>query len=167
MSTFIFSSENNKFGDATLAAVPAPPPPTNSYRKNLRWAGQYAPPDENSALNATHHRILIPRMINRKLADLGTYLDHRVIGLSPEESTKVDKGYGQFIDFISKLQRVRELPLPSSIHPPPASLPPAPLPLSIDAPCAPAHIPNPKKQKFLLPPSPEKMQKRHQSFGVH
>ncbi|KAJ7845401.1 hypothetical protein B0H14DRAFT_3683866 [Mycena olivaceomarginata] len=98
-----------------------------------------------------------------RLADLGTYLDHRVVGLNPEESAKVDKGYGQLIDFISKLQRVRELP--PSIHPRPASLP-----LSVDSPSASATtapIARPNKRKLLLPPSPEKMQKRHQSFGVH
>jgi hypothetical protein len=98
-----------------------------------------------------------------RLADLGTYLDHRVVGLSPEESAKVDKGYGQLIDFISKLQRVRELP--PSIHPRPASLP-----LSVDSPSASAitaPIARPNKRKLLLPPLPEKMQKRHQSFGVH
>ncbi|KAJ7856493.1 hypothetical protein B0H14DRAFT_3136050 [Mycena olivaceomarginata] len=104
-----------------------------------------------------------------RLADLGAYLDHRVTGLSPEESAKVDKGYGQLTEFISKLQRVRELPPPSSVRPPP-TLPATPLPPSTaNAPSTTsARTPfNPKKRKHLLPPSPEKMQKRHQSYNVH
>ncbi|KAJ6465377.1 hypothetical protein C8R45DRAFT_939579 [Mycena sanguinolenta] len=85
------------------------------------------------------------------LADLGTHLDHRVTGLSPEERAKVDKGYGQLIDFISKLQRIRDLLPPSSILPASASLP-----LSVDTPSSststtPAPIPNLNKRKRLLP----------------
>ncbi|KAF7378334.1 hypothetical protein MSAN_00259400 [Mycena sanguinolenta] len=49
-----------------------------------------------------------------RLADLGTYLDHRVLGLSPEEITKAGKRYGQLADFMSRFQRVIDLPPPAT-----------------------------------------------------
>jgi hypothetical protein len=62
--SFNFFSENDKFGDpshTTLgAAGPAPPPPTDNYRRSFRWAGQYAPPDENPALNARSTASQVP-----------------------------------------------------------------------------------------------------------
>ncbi|KAF7361089.1 hypothetical protein MSAN_01140100 [Mycena sanguinolenta] len=94
-----------------------------------------------------------------RLADLGAYLDHRMVGLSPEETAKAGIRFGEIAAFMTRFQRVLDLPSSAT----------ASVPDPVTASIAPTSdsAQNSKKRKQLLPPSPEKMQKRHQSFGIH
>lgn len=118
------------------------------------------------------------RDMEPRLSDLGHYLDQRVFGLSPEELKEVGQRYGILMDFVSKLERVMNLPPP----PPPQDQSPAlsqaltqpegTFPLTATAlpevvTTSPPVGSSQRKRKNLLPPSPEKKQKRHQSFGIH
>ncbi|KAF7344086.1 hypothetical protein MVEN_01698300 [Mycena venus] len=100
-----------------------------------------------------------------RLTDLGEYLDQRVTGLAPEERARVGKGYGQLAGLMAKLQRVMDLPPPSTQEPTSPTIPVqnviSPAATSVPTP------PNPRKRRNLLPPSPERAQKRHQSHNIH
>ncbi|KAJ7033562.1 hypothetical protein C8F04DRAFT_1184005 [Mycena alexandri] len=57
------------------------------------------------------------RELESKFADLSEYLDQRVTGLSPEEREEIGRGYGQLANLMTKMDRVLNLPPPSTITP--------------------------------------------------
>ncbi|KAJ6554322.1 hypothetical protein B0H19DRAFT_1071733 [Mycena capillaripes] len=111
------------------------------------------------------------RDMEPRLLDLGHYLDQRVFGLSPEELKEIGQRYGNLMGFVSKLERVMNLPpLPQDQLPAPSRVPTVPLTATTQpevATTSRATGSSQRKRKNILPPSPEKKQKRHQSFGVH
>ncbi|KAJ7873500.1 hypothetical protein B0H14DRAFT_3438271 [Mycena olivaceomarginata] len=128
---FTFVSENEKFTTlvaaaagahtthAAAATAPAPATaPNTKYRKHFRWENIFP-------LTKT------PRSMHvRKSIDAMYHPDSkRVFGLSPEELKEVGQRYGNLIDFMSKLERVMNLP--------PSPLPQDPLPAPSRAPTAP------------------------------
>ncbi|KAJ7033561.1 hypothetical protein C8F04DRAFT_1260815 [Mycena alexandri] len=103
------------------------------------------------------------RELESKFADLSEYLDQRVTGLSPEEREEIGRGYGQLANLMTKMDRVLNLPPPSTITPSTPSTAP-----TGSTSCTPDTSSGVReKRKHLLPPSPEKMQKRHQSYSFH
>ncbi|KAJ6556910.1 hypothetical protein B0H10DRAFT_1203341 [Mycena sp. CBHHK59/15] len=111
------------------------------------------------------------RDMEPRLFDLGRYLDQRVFGLSPEELKEVGQRYGNLMDFVSKLEHIMNLPPPPQDPLPALSRAPT-APLMATAPpevatASPATGGSQRKRKKILSPSPEKKQKRHQSFGIH
>ncbi|KAJ7753947.1 hypothetical protein DFH07DRAFT_960018 [Mycena maculata] len=92
------------------------------------------------------------------------YLDQRVTGLSPEERDEVGYGYGQLTNLMSKIECVLNLPSPPPLTHPHERLIHPNVPSMSDA----SILVTPSlKRKNLLPPSPEKAQKRQQSHAIH
>ncbi|KAJ7687109.1 hypothetical protein B0H17DRAFT_1136437 [Mycena rosella] len=114
---------------------------------------------------AVSHIIFELEEMASRLTDLGEYLDQRVTGLAPEERARVGKGYGQLAGLMAKLQRVMDLPPPSTQQPTSPTIPVQNIVSPTTAFVPPS--PNPRKRKNILPPSPEKAQKRHQSHNIH
>ncbi|KAK7006683.1 hypothetical protein R3P38DRAFT_3214038 [Favolaschia claudopus] len=50
------------------------------------------------------------RDIEPRLSGQGQYLDQRAVGLSPAELEEVGQRYGNLVDFVSRLERVMNLP---------------------------------------------------------
>ncbi|KAJ7807915.1 hypothetical protein B0H14DRAFT_2609293 [Mycena olivaceomarginata] len=100
------------------------------------------------------------REMESTFADLSGYLDQRVTGLTSDERDEAGRGYG-LVNLMAKMERVLNLPAPTPALPPvdqSQSRPSA-------APCtegAAAASQIGIKRKQILPPSPEKLQKRHQ-----
>ncbi|KAJ7064412.1 hypothetical protein B0H15DRAFT_958619 [Mycena belliarum] len=99
------------------------------------------------------------RELGPKFTELGSYLDYRTTALTSDERDEMGKSLGQLINLQAKLERV--LQLPPNLPPNAVALTPsAPTPLS---PSPPERV----GKRKLLPASPERQQKRHQSFGIH
>ncbi|KAJ7466367.1 hypothetical protein FB451DRAFT_1178519 [Mycena latifolia] len=99
-----------------------------------------------------------------KFLDLGSYLDHRVTGLAPEERDELGKGYGQLMNLMAKMERVFQLPPPA---PPMPVETPHPTPELVASTTSRPSTPQCGEKRKILRISPEKAGKRHQSYGIH
>jgi hypothetical protein len=108
------------------------------------------------------------REMGSTFANLSEYLDQRVTGLTSDERDEVGRGYGQLVNLMAKMERVLNLPAPTPALPPvdqSQSRPSAVPSTCTEAAAVASQIGIKRKQ--LLPPSPEKLQKRHQSHAIH
>ncbi|KAJ7356398.1 hypothetical protein DFH08DRAFT_802445 [Mycena albidolilacea] len=95
-------------------------------------------------------------------------VDQGVTGLTSDERDEVGRGYGQLVNLMAKMERVLNLPAPTPALPPvdQSQIRPSAA-LSTCTEAAAAASQNGIKRKQILPPSPEKLQKHHQSHAIH
>ncbi|KAJ7209276.1 hypothetical protein GGX14DRAFT_632565 [Mycena pura] len=149
------SIATNASSDTESDDEDTPAQPSAARTRNIAALGE----------QAVARAIIELREMRPRCADLAEFLKHRRVGLDAQELEEFGKSSAELTNLVTELHRVIALPgtpcLPETASTTSDPLPPSP---GLSNPLPTATLSGLKRK--LVPLSPERSQKRHQSYGV-